>query len=93
MHGNVAVVFLALFGPLALNVTPAGPEHDQVYVRLGSPPSSAPKTLKATVPPLTGFASALASFAISGGWLDGAPGFKNHERAQPLKMAARPVTW
>ena len=71
-------MFLALFGPFTLNITPAGPEHDQVYVKLGSPPSSAPSTLKAVVPPLTGFASALASFAILGGWLDGASGFKNH---------------
>jgi hypothetical protein len=31
-------VLLALFGPFALKVTSAGPEHDQVYVRLGSPP-------------------------------------------------------
>jgi hypothetical protein len=36
---KVAVVFLALFGPFALKVTSAGPELDQVYVRLGSPPS------------------------------------------------------
>ena len=71
-------MFLALFGPLALNVTPAGPEQDHVDVRLGSPPSSSPKTLKAIVPPLTGFGSALASFTILGGWLDGASGFKNH---------------
>jgi len=71
-------VFLALFGPFTLNVTPAGPEHDQVYVRLGSPPSSVPSTLNAVVAPLTGFAATLAALAIVGGLLGGAPGLKNH---------------
>src|SRR6185503_19525336 len=60
------------------NVTSPGPEHDQVYVRLVSPPSSAPRTLKSVVGPLTGFAATLASFTIVGGLLGGAPGLKNH---------------
>ena len=76
--GNVAVVSLALFGPFTLNVTPAGPVGDQVYVRLGSPPSSAPSTLKAVAAPLTGLAATLATLATVGGWLGGAPTFMNH---------------
>jgi hypothetical protein len=71
-------VFLALFGPFALNVTPAGPEHDQVYVRLGSPPSSAPSTLNAVDAPLTGSAATVAARVIVGGSLGGAPDLKNH---------------
>ena len=47
----MAVVLLARFGPFTLKVTSAGPEHDQVYVRLDSPPSSAPNTLNAVVMP------------------------------------------
>ena len=71
-------MFLARFGPFVLKVTSAGPEQDHVYVRLGSPPSSAPNTLNAVVMPLTGSAATLAAFAIEGGWLAGASGFKNH---------------
>src|SRR5271157_2785452 len=75
---NVAVVLLARFGQFTLNVTPAGPEHDHVYVRLGSPPSSAPSTLNAVVAPLTGSAATLAALTIVGSLLGGAPGLKNH---------------
>ena len=71
-------MFLALFGPFTLNDTPAGPEHDHVYVRWGSPPSSAPSTLKAVVAPVTGFAATLTARATVGALLGGAPGLKNH---------------
>ena len=71
-------MFLARFGPFTLNVTPAGPVDDQVYVRLGSPPSSAPSTLNAVVAPLTGFAPLLAAFAMVGGLFTGAARSKNH---------------
>jgi len=60
---------LAALVPLALNsgLLPVGcAVADQVYVRLDSPPSSAPKTLSAVVVAVTGFGVADAAVATVG---------------------------
>jgi hypothetical protein len=64
---NVAVAFFAAFVPFEENVTVAGPVADQAYVRLGSPPSSAPSTDRLVVVPVTGFGLAEAAVATVGG--------------------------
>src|SRR5207245_4261641 len=54
--------------PLALNVTPVGPDVTaHVYVRCDSPPSSAPRTVRSVVVPVvTGFGEAAAALAMVG---------------------------
>ena len=67
---NVAVVLLAAFVSLALNVgtgAPAGCDRAaQVYVKLDSPPSSAPSTLRLTDVPVTVLEDAAAAVATVG---------------------------
>jgi hypothetical protein len=55
--------------PFGLKVTVPGPVADHVYVRLASPPSSAPRTLTFVVVPLTVLGDALAGVATVGGLL------------------------
>src|SRR5262245_21565032 len=66
---NDATVLFARFVPLALKLTGAGgaPANDQVYVRLASPPSSAPRTLKDVVLAVTVDGVAAAGEATVGG--------------------------
>src|SRR3569623_2296937 len=71
---KVAVPAFAALLPLALNVTAAGgvPVVAQVYVRLASPPSSAPSTDRAGEFAVTGFGLAAAAVASVGGLLGAA---------------------
>src|SRR5204862_201828 len=68
---NVAVVFLPALVPLfASNVGAVAPvgttEANHVYVRLASPPSSPPRTLRLVVVPDTGFGEAAAAVTTNG---------------------------
>jgi hypothetical protein len=66
---KVAVVLFAALVPLVAKVTAAGgdPVAAQVYVRLPSPPSSAPSVRRVVVEPLTGLGLATAAVATVGG--------------------------
>ena len=70
---NVAVVFFAAFVPLALKVGAVAPLGSvvaaQVYFRFASPPSSAPKTERLVVVPVTVLGVALAAVPTVGAWL------------------------
>jgi hypothetical protein len=68
---KTANVFLAVLFPLTLKVGAAAPEGQvtaQVYVKLDSPPTSAPKTDKVAIVPLDQIRAAAAVFAVGGGF-------------------------
>ena len=69
-------MLLAALVPLAEKLTGAGglPVVTQVYVRLPSPASSAPRTLKLDAVPVTGLGFAVAAPAIVGAWFGGGGG-------------------
>ena len=76
---NVARVDLAAFELLTLNVTAAGPLKDHVYLRLASPESSAPRTLRVVVVPVAGLGEAEATLETLG------PPFKKNLNARSAR--------
>src|SRR5207302_3274041 len=64
---QVAIPVLAALLPFMLKLTAAGPlVRLQVYARFASPPSSAPRTLRLVLVPVTGEGEALAGVATVG---------------------------
>src|SRR3954453_6426789 len=68
---KVTAEFLAAFVPLTpkTGVAPAGAATAcQVYDKFASPPSSAPRTVRVVVVPITGLGEAAAACATVGAW-------------------------